>query len=92
MEEKTAERGKAFTWHNVRQVLTSRMLLGVYLGQYGINALTYFFVTWFPIYLVKERGLTILEAGFAAAAPALPSNFECPADDGTKKFPVRRGQ
>jgi len=52
-------------------LLTSRMLLGVYLGQYCINTLTYFFVTWFPIYLVKDRGLSILEAGFAAAAPAL---------------------
>lgn len=27
--------------------------------------------TWFPIYLVQERGMKILEAGFAAAAPAL---------------------
>lgn len=71
IEEKTAGRGAAFTWHNVKQVLTNRMLLGVYLGQYGINALTYFFVTWFPIYLVQERGFSILEAGFAAAAPAL---------------------
>ena len=56
---------------NVRQILTSRMLIGVYLGQYCINVLTYFFVTWFPIYLVKERGLSILQAGFTAAAPAL---------------------
>jgi ACS family glucarate transporter-like MFS transporter len=71
MEEKTASRGAAFTWVNVKQVLTGRMLLGIYLGQYGINALTYFFVTWFPIYLVKERGMSILQAGFAAAAPAL---------------------
>jgi MFS transporter, ACS family, glucarate transporter len=60
-----------FTWPNVRLLLTSRMMLGIYLGQYCINVLTYFFVTWFPIYLVKERGLNILEAGFAAAAPAL---------------------
>jgi MFS transporter, ACS family, glucarate transporter len=71
MEERTAERGAAFTWTNVKQVLTSRMLVGIYLGQYCINALTYFFVTWFPIYLVRERGLSILEAGFSAAAPAL---------------------
>ncbi|WP_332769169.1 MFS transporter [Phenylobacterium sp.] len=71
MEDKTADRGAAFTWQNVRKVLTTRMLLGVYLGQYCINVLTYFFVTWFPIYLVKERGLSILEAGFTAAAPAL---------------------
>ena len=71
MEEAVATRTRTFTWNNVRQLLANRMLLGIYLGQYCINVLTYFFVTWFPIYLVKERGLNILEAGFAAAAPAL---------------------
>ena len=71
MEDKQDGRVSAFTWHNVRQILTSRMLLGVYLGQYCINALTYFFVTWFPIYLVRERGLTIVEAGLTAAPAAL---------------------
>jgi len=71
MEEAAASSGAAFTWANVRQVLSSRMLLGVYLGQYCINVLTYFFVTWFPIYLVKARGMSIMEAGFTAAAPAL---------------------
>jgi ACS family glucarate transporter-like MFS transporter len=71
MEEKNTANGASFKWANVKQVLTSRMLLGVYLGQYCINVLTYFFVTWFPIYLVKERGLSILQAGFTAALPAL---------------------
>lgn len=71
MEDKTVTTSAAFSWGNVKQVLGSRMLLGIFIGQYGINVLTYFFVTWFPIYLVKERGLNILEAGFAAAAPAL---------------------
>lgn len=71
MENRALTQSAAFNWHNVKQVLGSRMLLGVFIGQYGINVLTYFFVTWFPIYLVKERGLSILDAGFAAAAPAL---------------------
>ncbi len=71
METKGAAKSAAFSWANVKQVLGSRMLMGVFIGQYGINVLTYFFVTWFPIYLVRERGLNILEAGFAAAAPAL---------------------
>ncbi|MNQ26387.1 putative glucarate transporter [compost metagenome] len=71
MEDRTVTKSAAFSWANVKQVLGSRMLMGVFIGQYGINVLTYFFVTWFPIYLVKERGLNILEAGFAAAAPAL---------------------
>jgi ACS family glucarate transporter-like MFS transporter len=71
MENRAVTQSAAFTWANVRQVLGNRMLLGVFVGQYGINVLTYFFVTWFPIYLVKERGLAIIDAGFAAAAPAL---------------------
>ncbi|MGB8972004.1 MAG: MFS transporter, partial [Pseudomonas capeferrum] len=48
-------------WGYIKQLLTSRMLLGVYLGQYCINAITYFFLTWFPVYLVQERGMTILK-------------------------------
>ena len=56
---------------NFRLLFTNRMLLGIYIGQYGINVLTYFFVTWFPIYLVKARGLDIVHAGMAAAMPAL---------------------
>ncbi|RZK88459.1 MAG: MFS transporter, partial [Methylobacterium sp.] len=56
-EASTTVRARTFTWVNVRQLLANRMLLGIYLGQYCINVLTYFFVTWFPIYLVRERGL-----------------------------------
>ena len=55
----------------IGQLLSNRMLLGIYIGQYCITTLTYFFLTWFPVYLVKERGLSILQAGFAAVLPAL---------------------
>jgi ACS family glucarate transporter-like MFS transporter len=58
-------------WSTAGQLLSNRMLMGVYLGQYCITTLTWFFLTWFPIYLVKERGMTILQVGFAAALPAL---------------------
>ncbi|MCC8938384.1 MFS transporter [Bradyrhizobium sp. Arg68] len=58
-------------WDHIRQLLANRMMLGVYIGQYCINTLTYFFLTWFPVYLVKERGLSILQAGFVATLPAL---------------------
>jgi ACS family glucarate transporter-like MFS transporter len=52
-------------------VLANRMLLGIYLGQYCINVLTYFFATWFPIYLVQQRHMSILQAGFVSAVPAI---------------------
>ena len=59
------------TWAGVRQLLGSRMLVGVYVGQYCITTLTYFFLTWFPVYLVAGRGMSILKVGFVAALPAM---------------------
>ncbi|MDR5817058.1 MFS transporter [Caballeronia sp. LZ033] len=66
-----AARSGQIGWPVVRQLLTNRMLLGVYLAQYCINVLTYFFLTWFPIYLVQARHMTILKAGFVASLPAI---------------------
>jgi ACS family glucarate transporter-like MFS transporter len=53
------------------QLLRTRMLLGIYIGQYCITTITYFFLTWFPLYLVRQRGLSILDAGLAASLPAI---------------------
>lgn len=55
----------------IKSLLSRRMLWCAYLGQYCTVALSYFFITWFPIYLVKDRGMDILNAGFAAIAPSL---------------------
>ncbi len=70
-EESPAVNRKGPGWNVIRQLLTNRMLIGIYIAQYSITTLTYFFLTWFPVYLVKERGLSILQAGFAAVVPAL---------------------
>ncbi len=58
-------------WSYIKELLANRMLLGIYIAQYCITTLTYFFLTWFPVYLVKERGMSILTAGFVAAVPAI---------------------
>jgi ACS family glucarate transporter-like MFS transporter len=70
-KDKAAATTKLDTWSCIKQLLGNRMLLGVYIGQYCINTLTYFFLTWFPVYLVQERHMTILKAGFVAALPAV---------------------
>ena len=56
---------------HIRDLVSSRMMLGIYLGQFCINALTYFFITWFPVYLVQQRHMSILNAGLVAAIPAI---------------------
>jgi len=56
---------------SLKLLLNNRMMAGVYIGQYCITALQYFFITWFPIYLVKGRGMDILAVGFVATIPAV---------------------
>jgi ACS family glucarate transporter-like MFS transporter len=59
------------TWSAVQWLLGNRMLVGIYLGQYCITTLTWFFLTWFPIYLNQARHISIVQVGFLAALPAL---------------------
>ncbi|HVW08788.1 MAG TPA: MFS transporter [Bryobacteraceae bacterium] len=58
-------------WSAIWQLLSNPMMLGIYLGQYCITTITVFFATWFPVYLVQERHMSILKAGFTASLPAL---------------------
>jgi len=54
----------------VRVLLGKPSLLGLYLSQYFINTLTFFFTNWFIVYLVEERGLSIVKAGLFVSLPA----------------------
>jgi ACS family glucarate transporter-like MFS transporter len=58
-------------WDCVKDLLQSRMMLGIYVAQACVNAITYFFITWFPVYLVQQRGMSILNAGIVASIPTI---------------------
>lgn len=68
-----SSRGRAntLTLSAIRCLLSNRMLAGIYLGQYCITTLTWFFLTWFPVYLSQARHLSIVKVGFLAALPGL---------------------
>ena len=68
---KTSSEKSKFTWKNLREVFSHRKLWGVYLGQFALNSTLWFFLTWFPIYLVKYRGLNFIKTGFLASIPFL---------------------
>jgi ACS family glucarate transporter-like MFS transporter len=69
--DKPAAGAQPIRWSIVGQLLTNRMQLGVYIAQYCINALTFFFASWFFIYLQDARHMSLAHATFAAAGPAL---------------------
>jgi ACS family D-galactonate transporter-like MFS transporter len=59
----------AFKWSHIAALLRHRQVLGASLGQFGGNSTQVFFVTWFPTYLVRARGMTFIQAGIMTSLP-----------------------
>lgn len=53
------------------QLLKYRNVLAMCIGFFMINYNSYFFITWLPMYLMKDRGLSFSQMGFAASLPLL---------------------
>jgi MFS transporter, ACS family, D-galactonate transporter len=60
---------RPFSWRDFRRLFRERQLVGMFIGQYAVMTTLYFFLTWFPTYLTKEKGLTILQSGYYATLP-----------------------
>jgi ACS family D-galactonate transporter-like MFS transporter len=67
----SSQQKQKFEWKNLRKVLSYRKLWGIYIGQFAVNSTLWFFLTWFPTYLVKYRGMDFLKSGLLASAPFL---------------------
>ena len=59
------------SWADFSVVLTRRKLWGIYLGQFCLTSTLWFFLTWFPTYLVKYRHMDYIKSGFLASLPFL---------------------
>ena len=58
-------------WSHVKALISNRMMLGIYIGQFCLTTITWFFLTWFPTYLIEAKGMSILKVGLVAAIPAI---------------------
>lgn len=67
----TQKRPPIWTKENLKKVFSSRTLWGVYIAQFAVNATLWFFLTWFPSYLVDYRGLDFIKSGYLASIPFL---------------------
>jgi ACS family D-galactonate transporter-like MFS transporter len=76
---------------DLRLILTSRKLWGVYFGQYALSSTLWFFLTWFPTYLVQARGMDFVRAGFLASLPFLAAFVGVISSGLLSDFMVRRG-
>ena len=59
------------TWGDFATVFKYRKLWGVYVGQFAVTSCQWFFLTWFPTYLIEFRHLSFVKTGLYASVPFL---------------------
>lgn len=55
----------------LRRMLSNRLVIGILMSQYGIAATTWFFISWFPLYLVQGRGMSLADAAAWTVLPGV---------------------
>jgi len=60
------------------KILSSPSIWGLMAGHFCLVYPVYIFVTWFFVYLVKVRGVTVSKAGFWGSAPFVANLFMVP--------------
>ena len=58
-----------FTKADVAMVLGRRKLWGIYIGQFCLTSTMWFFLTWFPTYLVTYRQMDYIKTGVLTSLP-----------------------
>lgn len=92
LNQRVAEKKKEpFSWSDLGLVMSKRKLWGVYLGQFCLTSTLWFFLTWFPTYLVKYRGMDFIKSGFLASVPFLAAFIGVLCSGLVSDFLVRRG-
>ncbi|HEX3627694.1 MAG TPA: MFS transporter [Verrucomicrobiae bacterium] len=78
-------------WADLGLVLSRRKLWGIYIGQFAVNATLWFFLTWFPTYLIKYRHIDFIRVGYYASLPFFAAFCGVIASGLLSDFLLRRG-
>ncbi|MFY0687475.1 MAG: MFS transporter [Cyclobacteriaceae bacterium] len=90
-DTQTSKEKMKFKWADLAEVLVHRKLWGLYIGQFCMGSTSIFFLTWFPTYLVKYRGLDFLQSGFLASIPFIAAFIGILLSGFTSDFLIRKG-
>ncbi|PTN48642.1 MFS transporter [Achromobacter xylosoxidans] len=91
LDRSVKEKKAPFNWNDLGLVMSKRKLWGVYLGQFCLTSTLWFFLTWFPTYLVKYRGMDFIKSGFLASVPFLAAFIGVLCSGVLSDFLIRRG-
>ena len=72
-------------------VFRYKKLWGVYIGQFAVTSCQWFFLTWFPTYLVEFRHMSFVKSGLYAAVPFIAAFSGVLLSGLVSDFALRRG-
>ncbi len=84
-------RSSKFAWPDLILVLSRRKLWGIYIGQFGLVSTQWFFLTWFPTYLVSYRHMDFMKVGLLASIPFFGAFLGVLAGGFLSDWMLRRG-
>ncbi|WP_248800955.1 MFS transporter [Pseudomonas sp. MWU13-2105] len=66
---KSSQERTRFNWRQIAELFGYRQIWAICIGKFASTSALYFFLTWFPTYLIEERKLTMIKAGIFAVLP-----------------------
>jgi ACS family D-galactonate transporter-like MFS transporter len=66
---KSSQERTRFNWRQIAELFRYRQIWAICIGKFASTSALYFFLTWFPTYLIEERKLTMIKAGIFAVLP-----------------------
>lgn len=66
---KSSQERNKFKWAQIAELMKYRQVWAICLGKFASTSALYFFLTWFPTYLIEERHLTMVKVGIFAVLP-----------------------
>jgi D-galactonate transporter len=66
---KSSQDKNKFKWAQIAELLKYRQVWAICIGKFASTSALYFFLTWFPTYLIEERHLTMVKVGIFAVLP-----------------------
>jgi MFS transporter, ACS family, D-galactonate transporter len=86
-----AEGSQSLEWRHILRLLRYRQIWGICIGQFAISSTLYFFLTWFPTYLVQARHMNGIREGFFAMLPYIAATIGVLAGGAWSDALLRRG-
>ncbi|TDV65767.1 MFS transporter [Pseudomonas sp. LP_7_YM] len=88
---KSSQDRNTFKWTQIAELMKYRQVWAICIGKFASTSALYFFLTWFPTYLIEERHLTMVKVGIFAVLPFIGATVGVLMAGFISDWMIRRG-